>query len=108
MAATGGAYRQALGNRDFRLLVIALSQSTMVDWAYNVALVVYVYDRTHSPAWVAASTIGRMVPRLLGSLYAGVVAERFERVRVMVNADLGRAAVMAVMAVVAASSGPAW
>jgi MFS family permease len=108
VAGTGAAYRQALSNRDFRLLVLALSQSSMGDWAYNVALVVYVYDKTHSPAWVAAATIGRMVPRLLASLYAGVIAEKFERVRIMVRADLARAVIMAVMAVVAGLDGPAW
>ena len=108
MAGSGAAYRQALSNRDFRLLVIALSQSSIGDWAYNVALVVYVYDKTHSAAWVAAATIGRMVPRLVASLYAGVVAERFERVRVMVSADLARAVIMAGMAVAAGLDGPAW
>jgi MFS family permease len=103
VAGNGGSYRRALANRDFRLLVTALSQSTMGDWAYNVALIVYVYDETHSAAWVAAGTIGRMVPRFLASLYAGVVAERFERVRVLVSSDLARAVVMGGMAVAAAT-----
>jgi MFS family permease len=97
-----GTYRVALGQRDFRLLVSALSQSSMGDWAYNVALIVYVYNATHSAAWVAAGTIGRMVPRFLASLYAGVVAERFERVRVMVTADVARAVIMGGMAVATA------
>ena len=74
----------------------------MGDWAYNVALVVYVYDRTHSAAWLAAATIGRMLPRFFASLYAGVIAERFERVRVMVTADIIRAFLMAGMAVLVA------
>jgi CRP-like cAMP-binding protein/predicted MFS family arabinose efflux permease len=100
------SYRQALRQRDFRLLVGALSQSSMGDWAYNVALVVYVYDRTHSAGWLAASTIGRMLPRFLASLYAGVIAERFERVRVMVSADVVRAILMAGMAALVAVDAP--
>lgn len=108
MASTAGPYRQALGHRDFRLLMGALSQSSMGDWAYNVALVVYIYDATQSAGWVAAATLGRMVPRFFASLYAGVIAERLERVRLMVTADLLRAAVMAAMAVAAALDGPPW
>ncbi|MEP7056076.1 MAG: MFS transporter [Actinomycetota bacterium] len=103
----GNSYRKALRHRDFRLLVSALLQSSMGDWAYNVALIVYVYDQTHSAGWVAACTVGRMVPRFLASLYAGVVAERFERVRVLVTADLSRSVVMGAMAVAAALHAPA-
>ncbi len=101
-----GTYRVALGQRDFRLLVSALSQSSMGDWAYNVALIVYVYNATHSAAWVAAGTLGRMIPRFCASLYAGVLAERFERVRVMVTADVIRAVLMAGMAVATALHAP--
>ena len=100
-----GTYRVALGQRDFRLLVSALSQSSMGDWAYNVALIVYVYNAT-SAAWVAAGTLGRMIPRFFASLYAGVLAERYERVRVMVTADATRAVLMAGMAVATALHAP--
>jgi CRP-like cAMP-binding protein/predicted MFS family arabinose efflux permease len=104
----GPSYRGALRNRDFRLLAGALTQSMMGDWAYNVALVVYVYEHTHSAAWVAAATLGRMVPRFLASPYGGVIAERFERVHVMVTADLIRFVLMGLMTVVTALHGPAW
>lgn len=103
MARTPGPYRKALGQRDFRLLMSALSQSSMGDWAYNVALVVYVYDATQSAGWVAAATVGRMVPRFIASLYAGVIAERTERVRLMVTADVLRFVLMAAMAVAVAA-----
>src|SRR5690348_3095615 len=93
-----GSYRSALAKRDFRLLAIALTQSAMGDWAYNVALVVWVYERTHSAGWVSAATLGRMVPRLIACPYGGVVAERFERVRLMLTADAVRAVLMAILA----------
>ena len=93
-----GSYRNALANRDFRLLATALTQSAMGDWAYNVALVVWVYERTHSAGWVSAATLGRMIPRLIASPYGGVIAERFERVRLMMTADSVRAVLMAVLA----------
>lgn len=108
MSNGGPSFRSALRNRDFRLLAGALTQSSMGDWAYNVALVVYVYEHTHSAAWVSAATLGRMIPKFLASPYAGVVAERFERIRVMVTADLMRCASMSVIAIAVALNVPAW
>lgn len=91
-------YRGALAHRDFRLLASALAVSATGSWAYNVALVVYVYHQTHSPAWVAAATLGRFLSALVFSSYAGVLAERFERVRVLVTCDLTATVLMAAMA----------
>ena len=108
MARTGATYRSALRKRDFRLLAIALTQSAMGDWAANVAFVVYVYDHTHSAAWVSAATLGRMLPKFVVSPYAGVIAERFERIRLMITSDLVRLVLWTVLAVVAAGDGPAW
>jgi len=102
----GTGYRSALRHRDLRLLFGALVISATGTWAYNVALLAYVYDRTHSLGWVAAAGLGRFVPSLLLSPYGGVVAERFERVRVMVCSDVLSVVFQAAMAVVAAASGP--
>jgi predicted MFS family arabinose efflux permease len=99
-------YRSALRHRDLRLLFGALVISATGSWAYNVALLAYVYDRTHSLGWVGAAGLGRFLPALLFSAYGGVVAERFERVRVMVSSDMLCLAFQAGMAIVAASQGP--
>ena len=88
MGNAAPSYRRALRNRDFRLLTGALTQSAMGDWAYNVALIVYVYNQTHSAAWVSAGTLCRMVPAFFASAYGGVIAERFERIHVMISAAL--------------------
>ena len=76
-----------LRHRDFRLLMTAFAISCAGSWAYNVALAVFVFEQTHSPAWVGAATIGRFVPSLLFGAYGGVLAERFERVRLMAGLD---------------------
>jgi CRP-like cAMP-binding protein/predicted MFS family arabinose efflux permease len=102
------SYRRALRNRDFRLLTGALTQSAMGDWAYNVALIVYVYNQTHSAAWVSAGTLCRMVPSFFASPYGGVLAERFERIHVMVSADLLRFCTMLSLTVIAATHTAAW
>lgn len=106
--SAGPSYRRALRNRDFRLLTGALTQSAMGDWAYNVALIVYVYNQTHSAAWVSAGTLCRMVPSFFASPYGGVIAERFERIHVMVSADLIRFCTMLGLTVIAATHTAAW
>jgi CRP-like cAMP-binding protein/predicted MFS family arabinose efflux permease len=106
--AAGPSYRSALRNRDFRMLSAALVQSAMGDWAYNVALIVYIYEQTHSAAWVAAGTLGRMIPGFCISPYSGVIAERFERIRLMITADALRFGLMVILAIVMFTDSPAW
>jgi CRP-like cAMP-binding protein/MFS family permease len=95
-----------LRHRDFRLLITAFAVSASGSWAYNVALAVFIFEQTHSPAWVGAATVGRFVPALLLGAYGGVLAERFERVRLMVSLDWVCAALMGLLGVVAALEGP--
>ncbi len=96
----------ALRHRDFRLLMTAFSVSAAGSWAYNVGLAVFIWEQTHSPAWVGAATIGRFVPSMVLGAYGGVVAERFERVRLMVTLDLVCTALMVGLTVVTATGGP--
>ncbi|MGI8675563.1 MAG: MFS transporter [Nocardioidaceae bacterium] len=96
----------SLRHRDFRLLMAASTVSFACSWAYAVALTVWIFQETGSAAWVGAATIGRFVPALLFSAYAGVIAERFERVRLMVVLDLVSAALMAVLALLTAVHAP--
>ena len=53
--ARRGVVRAAFASRDFRYLAGSLTVSQVGDWLYGVALVVYVFDQTGSPAWVACS-----------------------------------------------------
>ncbi len=82
-AGRRAGYRTALGSPDLRWLLGSQLVSSSGSWAYNVALMVLLYDRTHSAAWVAAGALCRFLPSLVCSAYGGVVAERFERVRLM-------------------------
>ena len=96
----------SLRHRDFRLLMVAFTGSATGSWAYNVALVVWIFDETGSAAWVGASTVVRFVPALLFSAYGGVIAERFERVRLMVVLDLASTVIMLALALLAALHAP--
>jgi len=99
-------YRLLLQNRDYRLLVGGLAISQIGSWAYNVALVVFVYDVTHSAGWVAAASVSRFLAALVASPFGGVLADRVERVRLMVRLDLVCLALQGLLAVVAALHWP--
>ena len=96
----------SLRHRDFRLLMAAFTASAIGSWAYNIALAVWIFDETGSAGWVGAATIGRFVPALLFSAYGGVLADRFERVKLMVVLDLASFAAMVLLAFETAVDAP--
>jgi MFS family permease len=99
-------YRDALRIHDFRLLVVAFFVDQVGSWAYNVVLIVWVFDRTHSPTWIAFTTAAGWVPRLLFYPYAGVLADRFERTTVMLTSALLSFLAMTGLALLVAQDGP--
>ena len=101
-----GVVRAAFVHRDFRYLAGSLTVSQVGDWVYGVALVVYVFDRTGSPAWVAASQILRLAPYVLFGAVGGAVADRYDRRSVMVATDVGRAVCMLGLAAVVLADAP--
>jgi len=106
--STGGRLRAALQQRDFRLLVVAYIIDAVGSWAYSVVLAVYIFDRTHSPQWLAAVAASRWITGLLIGGYAGVLADRYERTRLMVTSAVASAVVMGGVAIVVATDGPLW
>jgi predicted MFS family arabinose efflux permease len=99
-------YRSALARPDLRRLFGGLVISATGDWAYNVVLLAFVFDRTRSLTWVGAAGLARFIPQLALSSYGGVLAERTERIRLMVGSDLVRGLLQAGLAALAATSGP--
>jgi MFS family permease len=101
-----GRYRDVFRRRDFRLLVFSFLVDQIGGWAYNVVLIVWVFDQTHSPTWIAAATASGWVPRMLCSAYAGVLADRYERTNVMLASSLLCFVAMTGVALVVAANGP--
>ena len=99
------SYRALFRNRDYRLLFSGLAISMSGSWAYNVALVVFVFNATHSPAWVAAASMTRFLCALIASPFGGLLADRVERVRLMVTLDTVALVLQAGLAVLAALNG---
>ena len=46
----------------FRRLLASLAVSQAGDWLYNLALLAFVYERTHSSAWLGLTTAARVLP----------------------------------------------
>src|SRR3954469_14129419 len=99
-------YRDVLRVRDFRLLVIAFLIDQIGGWAYSVVVIVWVFDQTHSPTWIAITTASSWVPRAICSPYAGVLADRYERTKVMLWSSLLSFVAMIGVALVVAGDGP--
>jgi hypothetical protein len=105
-AAARGRYRDALHHRDLRLLIISFLVDQIGSWSYLIVISVYVFDRTHSTLWLAALAVCRWGPGLLLASYGGVIADRYERVTVLIASSLASAVLMTGMAVVVAVDAP--
>jgi MFS family permease len=93
---------------EFRRLFLAHSVSRAGDAFNTVALVVLVYELTGSGLGVAGAVIFEVLPVLLLAPVAGLAADRLPRRRLMVAADLFRAAAALVLVAVAGSVGIAY
>ncbi len=78
-------------NRSFLWLWLAYVISNLGDTALSIALPVTVYNATNSKAALGFSIIFGTLPVLLFGLAGGVFADRWNRRRTMITADLGRA-----------------
>lgn len=92
--------------RDARLLIVASLASQLGDWLYNAALLGYVFETTGSAGWVGAATIVRLLPYVVLGPVGGVIADRYDRRKVLVVGDVLRSALMLLLAVVIAANGP--
>ena len=94
-----------LRDRDVRLLIGGTGLSQIGDWLYNVALIVFVLERTGSGAWIAAAGIVRLLPYVVFGTIGGMIADRRPRRATMIQSDLIRAVIMFTLTVVAARDG---
>lgn len=86
-------------NRELRRLFLAHSISRAGDAFNTVAIVVLVFDLTGSGLGVAGVVMFEVVPVLLLGPIAGLAADRLPRRRLLVSADLLRAALAAALVV---------
>ena len=85
-----GAFRAALSHPDYRRLALANIVSQGGDWLYNVSYLVFIYQQTHAPGWLALASGLRLIPYVAFGSIAGTFADRFDKKRVMIAADAFR------------------
>jgi MFS family permease len=93
--------RRALGllrRRDFRRVYVAVSASELGDALQYIALMWFAFE-AGGPLGVLAVRLADSVPALVFGLHGGLVADRWDRKRVLVAADLVRAGVLVPVAV---------
>src|SRR5688572_12296572 len=85
-----------LRRRYFRRMWTVTSFSSLGDWLALFGLTIYVQKLSGRPEFaVGGVLLFRVVPGLFFGPFAGVLADRFDRRRLMITADLARAGLIA-------------
>jgi len=92
-----GGYREVLAIPVFRRLWLAQLCSALGEALALVAMPLLAYAVTGSAGLLSVIFIIQLAPRILFAPIAGVLADRVNRRRLMVSADLGRAALVALL-----------
>lgn len=102
------AYRRVLGNGALARLLFGEFVSSIGDWLYLVALLVLVWNETQDPVTLGIIGAARIVPYILLSVPAGIVADRFDRRLVLLLTDVARGVIMLLMAAAVMLDAPVW
>jgi len=100
------AYRDLLSNRALGRLLFGEFVSSIGDWLYLVALLILVYRETEDPVILGLVGAARVLPYVVLSVPAGIVADRYDRRLVLLITDLARGAIMALLAWLVIVDGP--
>jgi len=100
------AYRRLLRNGPLVRLLGGEFVSSIGDWLYLVALLVLVYQASSDPVLLGVVGAARVLPYVLLSIPAGIVADRFDRRLVLLVTDVARGLIMLCLAALQAANGP--
>ena len=84
---------RALHHRDFALFWSAALVSNVGTWMQNVTVPYVLFHLTGSAAWVGLAAFAQFLPMMLLSSVGGVLADRFERRRILLLTNVGQAAI---------------
>lgn len=91
-----GGYGAVLRNGRFLRLWLGQAISNLGDAVYGIAVILLVTTQTRSPLAISLVTLAQVVPMIVVGPLAGVLVDRWEKKRVMVLADVVRAALVLV------------
>jgi MFS family permease len=92
------AYRRVLRNGPLTRLLIGEFVSSIGDWLYLVALLVVIWDLTNDPLVLGIVGAARILPYIVLSIPAGIVADRVDRRLVLLVTDVIRGVIMLAIA----------
>ena len=99
---------QALRSRDFRLLLVGNFVATLGEQMLTVAIGWELYERTGSAFLLGLVGLAEVMPSLLFSLYAGHVADRYNRKAIIIISQLVLAAASLGLTALSYWQGPLW
>src|SRR5438270_4205876 len=79
-----GTARAALAHRNFRIVWSGTFASNVGTWMQNVVLAAFGWELTHSAAFVGLLGFAQLGPLLFLSTFGGVLADAFDRRRLLV------------------------
>jgi len=98
------AVRALMRNADFRLLCSSQLLAGLGEWLATMALVALVWERTHSAVAGGLVLVVRILPAAVLGTVLGSVVDRFDRKKVMVACNGGRAIVYGVLPFIAGTA----
>jgi MFS family permease len=106
ISQSAAAFKSVFANPSLRRLELAWAASIVGNWAYLVAVSVYAYD-IGGEAAVGLLLLLRLVPAALIAPFAGLLADRYPRERVLLVANLLRVCLISIAAVCVFVDAPA-
>jgi MFS family permease len=101
-----GSARAALSHHVFRRVFVGAFLSNIGTWMQNVVLGALAYDLTRSPSFIGVLLFAQLGPLLLFSLVGGLLADAFDRRRLLVTVAATQGVLSLGLAIVARSEDP--
>src|SRR5204862_3199171 len=95
---TGGSAWRVLRSRNFGPYFVGNAASASGTWFQNLASSILVYQLTHSPFLLGVLNFCQFVPVLALAPWAGNIADRFDRRKLVFATQLSSAALSAALA----------
>ncbi len=87
LAAFGGIGR-ALANRNYRVYTYGSSASLIGTWMQRAAVGWLAWELTHDPKWVGIAVSADLLPTIVSSPIAGVLADRLHPMRLLISLQI--------------------
>jgi len=100
------AYRRVLRNGPLTRLLVGEFVSSIGDWLYLVALLVIIWTLSNDPLVLGIVGAARVLPYVVLSIPAGIVADRFDRRLILLTTDIIRGLLMLVIAGLVLANAP--